>query len=233
MPLSASIFITGGRRGLGLELCKIFCAHHYRVWTSGRDIQKVNQVLTAEGLSHVQCLSLDFTTTSFDETESLLASLPSLDGIIHNASLYNNYQLKTLSSTQALECTSFIKGNFALFKGAANKFEQQGKGRLFVMGSIVGELPYLSQLRPLYSFYKATLLPMTKIFNMSTPHAVSATLLQLGNIRDKPGKNKTSLTEKEVAKIIFRLFSQKKPPDSLTRLPAENDLYKTRAIDGI
>lgn len=40
-----TVFITGGNRGIGLELCKKFSEHHWKVYMGARDIAKARQAI--------------------------------------------------------------------------------------------------------------------------------------------------------------------------------------------
>jgi len=101
-----TVLITGGNKGIGLELTREFLALEYKVIVVARDFEGF------EFVNSVECIEYDL--TNVEGIPKLVSSMGQLDILINNAGVmyslpYNDYPLDKVSSMLRLNLESPIK----------------------------------------------------------------------------------------------------------------------------
>ena len=104
--MSKTVLITGGNKGIGLELTRAFLALEYKVIVVARDFEGF------EFANSVECIEYDL--TNVEGIPKLVSSMGQLDILINNAGVmyslpYNNYPVDKVSSMLRLNLEAPIK----------------------------------------------------------------------------------------------------------------------------
>ena len=151
-----TVLITGGNKGIGLELTREFLKLEYKIILLARNFE--NFEFTQN--KNIQIISFDL--TNIDEIPKLLATLPSIDVLINNAGVmyslpYNEYSNDKKESMLKLNIEAPIK----LIEEVSKSMLQKGTGRIVNNASVAG---YTGHPDIWYGITKAGLINATKSF---------------------------------------------------------------------
>ena len=151
-----TVLITGGNKGIGLELTREFLKLEYKIILLARNFE--NFEFTQN--KNIQIISFDL--TNIDEIPKLLATLPSIDILINNAGVmyslpYNEYSNDKKESMLKLNIEAPIK----LIEEVSKSMLQKGTGRIVNNASVAG---YTGHPDIWYGITKAGLINATKSF---------------------------------------------------------------------
>ena len=104
--MKKTVLITGGNKGIGLELTKAFLELEYRIIVVARDFKDFDY------MSEVECIEYDL--TDVDNIPKLVASMGKIDILINNAGVmyslpYDNYPQEKVNSMLKLNLEAPIK----------------------------------------------------------------------------------------------------------------------------
>lgn len=151
------VLITGGNKGIGLELTREFLALDYSVIILARDFKNFE----FKDNKNVQCIEFDL--TKIDEIAALIESLGSIDILINNAGVmyslpYNEYPSDKKETILKLNLEAPIKLIEEVSKGMIKK----ANGRIVNNASIAGQIGHPDIW---YGMSKAALINATKSFS--------------------------------------------------------------------
>lgn len=152
-----TVLITGGNKGIGLELTREFLKLDYKIIIIARDFE--NFEFTQN--KNIQTISFDL--TNIDEIPKLVAKLPAIDILINNAGVmyalpYNQYPNTKIETILKLNIESPIK----LIEEVSKSMLSKGRGRIVNNASIAGQIGHPDIW---YGITKAGLINATKSFS--------------------------------------------------------------------
>ena len=152
-----TVLITGGNKGIGLELTREFLKLDYKIIIIARDFE--NFEFTQN--KNIQTISFDL--TNIDEIPKLVAKLPAIDILINNAGVmyalpYNQYPNTKIETMLKLNIESPIK----LIEEVSKSMLSNGRGRIVNNASIAGQIGHPDIW---YGITKAGLINATKSFS--------------------------------------------------------------------
>ncbi len=148
--------ITGGNKGIGLEVTKAFMALGYDVIILARDFKNF------ELSTHSKIKTIAFDLVQIDAIPALIASLPAIDILINNAGImyaipYQNYENDQINTMLKINLEAPIK----LIEEVAKTMLVHG-GRIVNNTSIAGQIGHPDIW---YGITKAGLINATKSFS--------------------------------------------------------------------
>jgi len=148
--------ITGGNKGIGLEVTKAFVALGYDVIILARDFKNF------ELSTHSKIKTIAFDLVQIDAIPALIASLPAIDILINNAGImyaipYQNYENDQINTMLKINLEAPIK----LIEEVAKTMLVHG-GRIVNNTSIAGQIGHPDIW---YGITKAGLINATKSFS--------------------------------------------------------------------
>ena len=153
-----TILITGGSRGIGLEMAKQFANKNNKVIITGRDEQKLQQ--SAENLDNVTAIQSDVGNP--DEIEKLyqrvVKDFPELNIIINNAGLMETINLKDNTRTAAeltKEIDVNLKGTIIMNNVFLPHLKQKNNAAIVNVSSGLAFVPH--PIAPVYCATKAAI----------------------------------------------------------------------------
>ncbi len=155
--MKKTVLITGGNKGIGLEVTRDFLALDYNIIIVAKDFQGF------EFNDHPSVKTLAFDLTDIDGIEPLVASLGAIDVLINNAGVmyalpYNDYPDEKIQSMLKLNLESPMKLIEEVSKGMIEK----GEGRIVNNASIAGQIGHPDVW---YGITKAGMINATKSFS--------------------------------------------------------------------
>jgi NAD(P)-dependent dehydrogenase (short-subunit alcohol dehydrogenase family) len=162
--------VTGGNRGIGLEVCRQLAAAGCRVVLSARDARKARsavQQLSAPGLV-IQDVPLDVTDRGSvaRARREIEARLGPVDVLVNNAAILEADGDAVLDIVPAIFRSTFETNVFAV-ADVCREFVpgmvERGYGRVVNVSSGAGQLSAMGTYAPVYSMSKAALNAFTKI----------------------------------------------------------------------
>jgi NAD(P)-dependent dehydrogenase (short-subunit alcohol dehydrogenase family) len=162
--------VTGGNRGIGLEVCRQLAQRGHRVVLGSRDLAKgtaAAQLLGSEGLS-VQSVALDVADgSSIDGVQRWLAAeYGRLDVLVNNAAiLYDTWQHAVDADLgvvhEALETNTL--GPWRMTQALLPLLRRSRQARIVNVSSEAGSLAGMQGGTPAYSLSKAALNALTRM----------------------------------------------------------------------
>ena len=154
--MQKTALVTGGNKGIGLEVTKAFLALGYEVIVLARDFQNFELATHP----HIKTIAFDLART--DAIAELIASLPAIDILINNAGImyaipYQNYENDQINTMLKINLEAPVK----LIEEVAKTMLQRG-GRIVNNASIAGQIGHPDIW---YGMTKAALINATKSFS--------------------------------------------------------------------
>jgi NAD(P)-dependent dehydrogenase (short-subunit alcohol dehydrogenase family) len=187
MPLRTAL-VTGGNRGIGLEVCRRLAALDYRVLLAGRNQEAVNAsvgLLGREG-ARVEARLLDVTD------ERGIRSLPDqVDVLVNNAAVLLGEDQDVLSAPaddfrRSMEAN--VYGPLLLCQVLMPGMLRRGYGRVVNVSSGAGQLAGMTDYAPPYSVSKAGLNALTRLLaHAGRGHNVLVNAVDPGWVRTDMG----------------------------------------------
>lgn len=150
------VLVTGGNKGIGLEVTHRFLAQGDTVIVVARDLTDKDE------LNHPNVIKKSFDLTQVDRIPALIAELGRIDVLINNAGVmhalpYDDYP--TEKQTEILKLN--IEAPVALIGAVSKGMVEQGGGRIVNNASIAGQIGHPDVW---YGITKAGLINATKSF---------------------------------------------------------------------
>ncbi len=213
--MNKTVLITGGNKGIGLEVTRLFLNLNYNIIIIARDFNSF------EFKDNNEIKQIEFDLSRVDEISTLISSLEPIDILINNAGVmyslpYNQYPNDKKESMLKLNIEAPIK----LIEEVSKNMIKKGSGRIVNNASIAGQIGHPDIW---YGITKAGLINATKSFskifdgkiiiNAVAPSPVETDML---NVIPKPRREaflKTVITKRfakseEIAKTIIWLATE-------------------------
>ncbi len=154
--------VTGGNRGLGLEVCRQLASHGHEVILGSRDLAKGERA--AAQIDGVRAIALD--VADGESVERAAQELERVDVLVNNAAiLYDTWAHAVDADLEevhaALETNLF--GAWRTTQAILPHLRRSGHGRIVNVSSGSGSISEMSAGTPAYSVSKAGLNALTRI----------------------------------------------------------------------
>ena len=219
---SQTILVTGGNKGIGLEICRQLARVGHRVILSARSEERGRaavESLAKEGLQ-VDFLHLD----TANEASILAASaelkkrLKALNVLVNNAAILDTWQGTILEATAAEIRETFITntlGPVLLVQELLPLLEAGRPARVINISSQLGSVANMTDGWAGYGISKAALNAATrKLAEALQPRGISVNVASPGWVRTEMGGASAPLPVEKGAQNIIRLITD--VPHSLT-----------------
>lgn len=181
--------ITGGARGLGLELVKEFSAAGYVVLMGCRDVETGKaRASFIKGVVHVVRLDLEDADQLSKDIDNILLEFPRVDVLVNNAGILNETDFLSLEFNKFLEIMQVnALSVFQLAQRVGRKMADNGFGRIINISSGWGAFSDGLEGPFSYSVSKATLNAITKSAARYLPDSVKINAMCPGSMSTDMG----------------------------------------------
>ncbi|SFV58790.1 3-oxoacyl-[acyl-carrier protein] reductase [hydrothermal vent metagenome] len=210
--MQKSVLITGGNKGIGLEVTRMFLSLDYKIIVVARDFENFE----FSNVDNIQKIVFDLIET--EKIPELIESMGTIDILINNAGVmyslpYNNYSNDKVNSMLKINLESPIK----LIEEVSKSMLEKGKGRVVNNASVAGQIGHPDIW---YGITKAGLINATKSFaktfegniiiNAVAPSPVDTDMQKINSNERKETFKKSVITKRfataqEIAKTILWL----------------------------
>lgn len=161
--MSRSALVTGGARGLGVEICRLLADEGFTVWCSARDEGAARQV--ADGLAgDVRPAQLDVDDDA--SVAALAARIEQLDVLVNNAAVDYDTDQRALSADLdrvRRDLETNLLGAWRTAQAFAPHLRASDHGRLVNVSSGAGSITDMGAGAPAYSLGKLALNGLTRM----------------------------------------------------------------------
>ncbi len=213
--MKKTVLITGGNKGIGLEVTREFINLDYNIIVVARDFQDF------EFANHPLLKTIAFDLTRIDDIPELVSTFGPIDVLVNNAGVmfalpYNDYPNDKIQTMLKLNLESPVK----LIEEVAKSMPEDGSGRIVNNASIAGQIGHPDIW---YGITKAGLINATKSFskifdgkiviNAVAASPVETDMLNVIPLQRREAFLKTVITKRfakpeEVAKTIVWLATE-------------------------
>jgi NAD(P)-dependent dehydrogenase (short-subunit alcohol dehydrogenase family) len=159
--------VTGGNRGLGLEVCRVLVGRGLRVLLGARDAEKGRSAAERFGMSadRLRVVPMDVASAELEaQADGALREFGVIDVLVNNAAIhYDTWQTASTADMttvrEAFETNLF--GAWRLARSLAAPMKRRGYGRIVNVSSGAGSLSDMGGGTPAYSVSKAALNALT------------------------------------------------------------------------
>lgn len=157
--------VTGGNKGIGLEVTRYLLERNYKVIAVARDFSGF------EFAKHADVKQIEFDLSNVDAIPDLVAKLGTIDLLVNNAGVmfslpYDNYPQEKVDFMIKLN----IESPVALIREVSKKMIEKGTGRIVNNASVAGQTGHPDVW---YGITKAGLINATKSFSkILGPHGI-------------------------------------------------------------
>lgn len=154
--MARTVLVTGGNKGIGLEVTRRFVALGDTVIVVARDFDALDE------LNAGQIVKKSFDLTQVDQIPALIASLGHIDVLINNAGVMHALAYDDYPADKVVEILTLnIEAPVALIREVAKSMVINGGGRIVNNASIAGQIGHPDVW---YGITKAGLINATKSF---------------------------------------------------------------------
>jgi len=184
------VLVTGGSRGLGRAICRVFSAEGAKIaFTYTREPESAEKTLSElnEGKAYrVSVLDVDGTAAMVLELESAWGGI---DVLVNNAGISQNLPLALLEEADFDRVMNVnVKGTYLTSRAVARGMMRRKSGVILNMGSLAGERMIEAPIH--YCASKAAIRGMTEAMAKElSRHSVRVLCLAPGLLEDGVGKN--------------------------------------------
>lgn len=213
--MKKTALITGGNKGIGLEVTRLLLDLDYNIIVVAREFQDF------EFVNHPLVKTIAFDLTRVDDIPELVSTLGSIDVLVNNAGVmfalaYNDYPNDKIRTMLKLNLESPVK----LIEEVSKSMPKDGSGRIVNNASVAGQIGHPDIW---YGITKAGLINATKSFskifdgkiviNAVAASPVETDMLDVIPIERREAFLKTVITKRfakpqEVAKTIVWLATE-------------------------
>ncbi len=186
-----NVLLTGATKGIGLQILKSLIKAGYRVFISGRDKEKLNELTQKypENIVGYYSEDLTFTNSCSNLFTTAKEKLGTVDILINNA---GEYIYSPIEKMQKSDVERLIKLNFEvpylLSQHAVAGMKNENWGRIVNIGSISGAVGEANAT--LYSSTKAALIGLTKALALEVAaDSITVNIINPGWVNTELTKN--------------------------------------------
>ena len=215
-----AVLVTGGNKGIGLEVCRQLARANYRVILSARSGERGRaavDTLGLEGLS-VEFLELDVSEEKSIEqaVRELGSRLTSLHALVNNAAILPTWQGSVLDATAEELRDTFntnVVGPVLLTQALVPLLEAGRPSRVINVSSLLGSVAQMADGWPGYGISKAALNAATRKLALALRgRGISVNAASPGWVKTDMGRDDAPLSVEQGGRNIARL---------ITNFPAE------------
>jgi NAD(P)-dependent dehydrogenase (short-subunit alcohol dehydrogenase family) len=163
MNQQRTALVTGGNRGIGLEVCRQLAARGYRVLLAARDVTKGEAAARGMG-SGVEVVQLDVADP--EGPARLATDGGAVDVLVNNAAIHYDTGQSALDADWQIVREAFETNLFGAWRTAqafAPGMKRRRWGRIVNVSSEVGSLASMGAGTPAYATSKAALNAFTRV----------------------------------------------------------------------
>ena len=226
-----TIVVTGGTRGIGLAVAKLFQKYNAEIIATGTDTKELEKLNQVSNNSKIKYLHLDFTSTeSINSFLDYINKHNSIDVLINNAGVNKVDDITDIDNNDWERINSVnLRGPFLITKPISKIMKTRGYGRIVNISSVLGVVS--KARRAAYSTTKWGIIGFTKAVSLDlAPYNILVNSVS-------PGFVDTELTRKilsdlEIKDIIDtipqgRLANVDEIAQAIIFLSSENNSYIT------
>lgn len=212
--------VTGGNRGIGLEVCKQLAERDIDIILASRDLKKASEAAAKfTGFpGSVEPAVLDVSSPASIQAFLTQSSSRIIDILVNNAGIYDKHSVSEVGPVDLMESfQNNTVGAFLLCQRLIPKMLRQKYGRVVNVSSTMGSLNEPMSGSPAYRMSKTALNAVTRIFaaeTMSTNVLVNSVCP--GWVRtDMGGAGASRSVEKGAETIVYAATLPEKGPHGL------------------
>lgn len=150
------VLITGGNKGIGLEITKLFCENNFDVLVLARDFSTFPKELKTK----TKQITFDLSKTA--DIPKIAEKIGDIDILINNAGVMNSLQYDNYSENKKESLVAInLEAPIALITEFSKNMIKKKRGRIVSMASIAGEIGHPDIW---YGVTKAGVINFTKSF---------------------------------------------------------------------
>ena len=208
-----SVLVTGGNKGIGLEVCRQLARAKYRVFLSARSVERGRAAvehLKKEGLA-VEFLELDVSdeTSIARAAKELSSRISALHALINNAAILPTWQGTILDASPGELRDTFntnVVGPVLLTQALLPLLEAGRPSRVINVSSMLGSVAQMSDGWPGYGISKAALNAATRKFALALKaRGISVNAASPGWVKTDMGTEDAPLSLEQGGGNIARL----------------------------
>lgn len=164
--------VTGGNRGIGLEICRQLALKGIRVYLGSRDARKgtvaTEELVKAELDVHFILLDVTNDSIMVDARDTILQKEEKLDILVNNAGIHIDppgSSLEASIETLRISMETNVYGPFRLCQLFIPTMKFYNYGRIVNLSSGMGQLDEMGSGSPGYRLSKTSLNALTKLFS--------------------------------------------------------------------
>ena len=196
-----TVIVTGGTRGIGAAIVKLFHDYNAEVIATGTNIKELDRLNQESSGGKINYEYLDFTSNkSIQSFLSFLNKKDSIDVLVNNAGVNRIDSISDIEDNDWDWINSVnLRGPFILTKTVSKIMQDQGHGRIVNIGSVFGMVSKAK--RATYSTTKWGLIGFTKAVALDlAPHNILVNAVSPGFVDTE--LTKKILGEKGIKQIV-------------------------------
>ena len=170
MAVPRIALVTGGNRGIGLEVCRQLAQHGFTVFLGARDLAKGEQAAAPLAQAHLPVLAHQLDVTDGNSIARLRQRIETaythLDVLVNNAAiLYDTWQNALTADLQVVQAAldTNTLGAWRMCQAFIPLLRRSPHGRIVNVSSEAGSLTNMGPGTPAYTLSKAALNALTRM----------------------------------------------------------------------
>lgn len=206
--------VTGGNRGIGLEVVKQLAGRGWRVLLGARDAKAGAEAVQSLGLPSVELLPLDIADGASVAAAAAAAAgqVPHLDALVNNAAILQDDHVSVLEGDPAVYLRTFdtnVVGTLRVTQAFLPLLLKSPGARIINVSSTAGQLSTMEHWAPAYSISKTALNALTmQLAAALTEKKIAVNTISPGWVRTEMGGPDAPRGVEEGADVIVWLADE-------------------------